>query len=103
MSKILKRHEVDEVTTWDVTSLFKDETLFEAELVSVVDDVETVLQYKGKLHEDAEHLFGAIKTLETLQERLVRLSTYAMLQISADGTNPIHQANAAKISAKHFF
>ncbi|MEJ8776782.1 oligoendopeptidase F [Pseudogracilibacillus sp. ICA-222130] len=99
MSKILKRHEVDEATTWDVTSLFKDETLFEAELVSVVKDVETVLQYKGKLHEDAEHLFGAIKTLETLQERLVRLSTYAMLQISADGTNPTHQANAAKVSA----
>lgn len=99
MTKRIKRENIEPQTRWDVTDLFKDESLWEAELASVQEDIKTVTAYKGKLHESAENLFGAIKTLETFQNRLIHLSTYATLQVSADGTNPDYQANAAKVAS----
>lgn len=99
MSKRLTRDDVSVEQTWDVTDLFADRLTWEAELVSIQEDVQTVTEYKGKLGDDAATLLGALKTLEAFQQRLVRVSTYAALQISSDGTNPENQAGSAKVAA----
>ena len=90
------RSMVPEQETWDLTDLFESEITFEAELVSLEDDVHTVLEYKSKLGRDKETLLGAIKTLEAFEERMIQVGTYAMLCISADGSDAENQALYAK-------
>lgn len=95
----MTRDEVPVEETWNLEDLFPNELVWEAELVSVQEDVHTVTQYQSRLGEDAETLLGALKTLEAFQKRLIRVATYAMLRTSSDGTNPEYQAGSAKVAS----
>jgi oligoendopeptidase F len=47
------------------------------------------------LAENAKNLLDCLLSRDALSERLIRVITYASLLQSVDGTNPLHQANAA--------
>src|SRR5690625_841667 len=95
----LKREEVAEEKTWDLTDLYTDHNQWENEITSIQNDVETITQYKGKLQNDAKTLCECLSQLEEFQQRLIRMSTYATLKVNADGTDPTNQRDAAKASA----
>lgn len=97
MSNFSERKDVPQEQTWNVGDLFKTVEDWEKELASVQEDVKEVTKFKGKLAESADTLYEAIIALDTFYGRLVRVSTYASLNISVDGTNPTHQANAMKV------
>lgn len=97
MIQYLQRNEVPTEQTWDVSDLFPTVADWEKELESIQTDVQSVTAYKGRLAESADTLYEAIIALDTFYGRLVRVGTYANLNISVDGTNPEKQGHAMKV------
>src|SRR5690625_3799913 len=95
----LKRQDVPVKQTWDLTDLFATTETWENELASIQEDVEQIVNYKGKLDTDASTLLAALKELEAFQERILRVTTYATLRSSVDGSDPNYQAGSAKSGA----
>src|SRR5699024_12389067 len=54
---------------------------------------------KGKHGQDAKTLLAAAQAFEAYQKRLIRVATYANLRVSADGSDPENQADAAKVAS----
>ncbi|WP_062356777.1 oligoendopeptidase F [Bacillus kwashiorkori] len=94
-----KRSEVPEELTWDLTDLFPNDEAWEIELNNIVKDIATVTTYKGKMHESSVNFLACLTNYEKLLTRLVIVSTYASLKQSADSSDPINQANAAKTAS----
>ena len=97
--KRLTRAEVPVELTWNLEDLFKTTEDWEKELESVQQDLPSVTQYKGRLSDGAEVLLACLNAQENLYERIVLVATYANLRISEDGTNPVNQANAARVAS----
>lgn len=98
-TKRTTRNEVPVEQTWDITDLFATSADWERELQALVKDVSIVTQYKGKLANNAKTLLAALQAQEVFSERVYRVSTYATLLISTDGSNPDYQAGSAKTAA----
>lgn len=94
-----KRSDVPVEQTWDLTDLFSSTDEWEKAVTNVQEDVEQLLAYKGKLSESADTLANCLNDFEQVQQRMVRVSTYASLQASGDGSDPVNQANAARIAS----
>lgn len=99
MTTRMARDTVPVEMTWDLKALFASMEAWEQELVQVSQDLSTVTKFKGRLHEGPEFLLGCLSAQEALQARVTRVATYANLNSSADGANPVHQANSGKVGA----
>ncbi|MGN8646507.1 oligoendopeptidase F [Gracilibacillus sp. HCP3S3_G5_1] len=95
----LRRSEVPVEQTWDLTDLFPSDEAWEAEWKAIQADVSLVTAYKGKLVSNANTLLNGLTAYETFLQRLNCLATYANLRVSADGSDPINQRDAAKANA----
>lgn len=93
--KSVKRNEVDEKYTWDLSDLAKDENEFKNGLDQVEKDL-TIFEktYKGKI-KDVETISEMLKVYEDIWQRLNRFSTYSRLRISVDQKNPVYQEDLA--------
>ncbi len=96
--KRLTRREVAEELTWDLTDLFQSSAEWETELQLVQQDLPKITTYKGKFKESAQTLSSCLIELEKLQQRLIRVATYASLRQAADGTDPANQADSSKVA-----
>ncbi|HEY4600093.1 MAG TPA: oligoendopeptidase F [Cerasibacillus sp.] len=94
-----KRSEIPNNQKWDLSALFSSHDDWEKERQALEEDVQKVSAYKGKLNESAEQLFGCITAYEAYLERLIRVSTYASLRLSTDGSDSGCQRDAAKVAA----
>lgn len=99
MPKRLTRAEVPVEQTWDLTDLFPTPAAWEAELASVADDVASVTKYKGRLGESGATLLACLIAMDDLHQRLLRVTSYASLNQSADGTSPANQAMAGRVAS----
>lgn len=95
----LLRTEVPVEQTWNLRDLFETEEAWENELEAVQRDLKMVTQYKGRVSENAKSLLSCLVAKDALQERVARVMTYADLQMAVDGTNPVYQANAARVAS----
>jgi oligoendopeptidase F len=95
----LTRSEVPEELTWNLKDLFVSDEAWEAELASIDADIAAVANYKGTLDQGSKTLLSCLSAQEQVSMKLIKAFTYASLRQSADGTDPINQANSAKISA----
>src|SRR5690554_2309306 len=85
--KVLRRNEVNSKETWDLTRLYKDETLYNNDLellAKLVNDF--VGKYEGKLN-DAPIIVGSIKDYMELLKVLTYTSTFQSLHSSVDQTD----------------
>ncbi|WP_018922619.1 oligoendopeptidase F [Salsuginibacillus kocurii] len=96
-NETLSRAEVPVEETWNLQDLFDTEESWEAELEKLGKEVETVTKYKGRVGESANTLADCLVASDKLRERMMRVMMYAHLCQSGDGTNPVHQANAARV------
>lgn len=101
MNKRLSRAEVAVESTWNLDDLFADESAWEAELKAVDDARAALGDYQGRLVSSAATLLAGLNALESVQARVMRVSTFAHLRNAQDGTNPQYQAATAKVSALH--
>src|SRR5699024_3681723 len=92
MMERTKRADIPVKETWDLSDLLETEVTFEEELNSLEYDVQTVLDYKSKIRNDADTLLGAIQTMEAYMQRIIKVGSYAMLKISADGSDSANQS-----------
>jgi oligoendopeptidase F len=99
MRKQLTRSEVPVHLTWNLDDIFPSVEAWEAELKAVSELVPTVTKYKGHLHEGPKILLECFEAQEVLQKRLAKVSAFASLHNSADGTSPTNQAMAGRASA----
>ena len=99
MHNRLSRAEVPVETTWDLSDLFASESAWEAEMQAVDHAHQAVSVYQGQLGCGASQLLACLSAEETLYTRLTRVGTFANLRNAQDGTNPLHQAASARVSA----
>ncbi|GEL06634.1 oligoendopeptidase F [Salisediminibacterium halotolerans] len=99
MQETVTRSEIPTEQTWDLRDLFADQQAWETEVEAIPAVLEQVKAYKGKIAESAEMLLGVLKESDKLQERFTKVLTYAHLSESADGSDPLNQANAARAAS----
>lgn len=93
------RFEVPADLTWNLDDLFLSDSDWETALEEIEADVKKFAGFKGNLHTSAKSLLECLTAQEELTKKLVKVRTYASLKQSADGTDPVNQANSAKVAA----
>lgn len=96
MQKRFTRSEVPVELTWNLADVFPSVEAWEAEFNAVAGMVDTVTKFKGKLGEGAKVLLDCFLAQEALQKRLSKVTAYASLNNSSDGTNPAFQAMSGR-------
>lgn len=91
------RDQVAVELTWNLDDLFPTVEAWEAELQSIVEEIPSFQRFKGELGEGADKLLACLEAQDTLYIRIMRAANFARLQLSADGMNPMHQANSARM------
>ncbi|CAM4033639.1 M3 family metallopeptidase [Mesobacillus thioparans] len=91
----MKRQDVDQEQTWDLTALFETRDDWERELKAVKEDLPEVTKYKGKLGNSAAELLECLEAREKLLERFNLVSMYADLRQSVDHSDSGRQKDAA--------
>ncbi|WP_312469499.1 oligoendopeptidase F [Neobacillus sp.] len=99
VEKRLTRSEIPEHLTWNLVDLFPSEQAWEAELEVIEQEIVQVDRFKGTLHTSSRVLLDCLLAQEQLSMRIIKAWTYANLKQSADGSDPVNQANSAKLSA----
>ena len=99
MQDRLSRADVPVAMTWNLDDLFASPADWEAELEALDAARSDLNPYQGRLGDGAATLLACLNTVEVLQQRFVRVSTFAYLRNAQDGTNPQHQAAMARIAA----
>ena len=85
--KSVKRSEVDEKYTWDLSAMAKDENEFKSGLDQVAKDLEIFEKtYKGKI-KDIDTISKMREAYEDIYQRYNRFAGYAYLQITTDQGN----------------
>ena len=97
----LSRAEVPVEATWNLDDLFVNDPAWNLEY-QAVDEARLALSvYQGQLSADAATLLSCLNAVESVQARLMRVSTFAFLRNAQDATHPQHQAAMARVSALH--
>ncbi|MBT2638744.1 oligoendopeptidase F [Bacillus sp. ISL-39] len=99
IEKRFERSEVPVNQTWNLDDLFLSDQEWEAELKEIEEDVKKFSGFKGSLHTKPKALLECLTAQEELTKKLVKVRTYASLKQSADGSDPVNQANSAKVAA----
>ncbi|EPZ48131.1 oligoendopeptidase F [Alicyclobacillus acidoterrestris] len=95
----LTRKQVPTQLTWNLADLFPSDEAWSSEVQAILDSLHSVSTYRGRLGESAKVLLECLEAGEQVNERMVRVVTFASLRQSEDGTNPVNQALAGKASA----
>lgn len=90
-----KRQEVPAEQTWKLTDLFPTSESWKLGLESLEKEAEQVTAFKGKVTETATTLHRALAALKSYREKVVRVATYSNLKVTADGSDPDNQRDAA--------
>lgn len=99
INKRLTRSEVPVELTWDLGDLFASDLAWEAELEQLEGEISSITKYKGTLHSGSKALLACLCAQEQLSMKLIKAWAYTSLKQSADGTDPINQANSSKFSS----
>jgi oligoendopeptidase F len=99
VEKRLSRSEVPEELTWNLDDLFLSVQAWEAELAVIESAAAKMKDFKGTLHTSSNALLDCLLAQEQLLMKMVKAATYVSLKQSADGTDPVNQANSAKLAA----
>ncbi len=98
MQDRLARADVPLAMTWNLDELFASPADWLSELESLDAARSDVSRYQGRLGEGAATLLECVDAVEALQQRLVRVATFAHLRNAQDGTNPEHQSAMARVA-----
>lgn len=93
------RHEVPEMMTWDLTSLFSDREAWLSQLTETAAAFDELVTFKNRLCETAETLYTCLNKFEKAYIRMVQLGTYVNLKQSEDATNPQNQEDSLKFGS----
>lgn len=94
--KLLKRWEVEESLTWDLSRLYAVPEDFEKDLQSFLPKSEEIQQnFEGRL-DSPETILNCLEDYEALLKKVSKAGTYSFLASSVDETNEENQQRLAK-------
>ena len=97
---IKNRNQVDPNTTWNLKDLYESDDSFYQNLESLQTEVVALSdKYKGTIT-DADTVVSVLNEYKDIQEKLVRLSTYASLNTSEDQGNPENMKRSGTLQMK---
>ncbi|MBQ5991810.1 MAG: oligoendopeptidase F [Clostridia bacterium] len=85
------RKDMDPKFQWDFTHMYASDEVWEAELNRCVADLPKIAAIEGTLGTSREAFKAGIDTVYEIGQRLEKAYIYAMLHLSADGSDPKHQ------------
>lgn len=95
---ILRREEVDQNYTWDLSHIYESQEALEKDLKEakrLTGEIER--DYKGKI-KTSEDVIKSLDLLRKLYEISVKIMSYSYLKVSVDHTNADNQAKLAHVS-----
>lgn len=98
MSKIPARNEIATIDTWDLSSLYTDDTAWEADFQRFHEMIPQATDYKGTLGKSADALLLALDWFSHMSLLCERLGNYAFLKYSADSGDTSNQRRLGMIS-----
>ena len=99
MQKASARADIPAELTWTLDDLFPTVAQWDAELAALDAALPTVQPFQGRLGDNAATLLACLDAVEQLEQRFMRVATFAHLRNAEDGTNPAHQAASARVGA----
>ena len=83
-AELLTRDQVPVAETWDLNTIYRDDSAWEADLAAARELLTTAAAHRGYLAESAERLRRALDDSMALRETLERLFVYARLRAGSD-------------------
>lgn len=91
-----KRDEIAESLTWDLTTIFKNDEAWEAELAELQEKLESVEQYEGHLLDSAHNLLEITEVELELSQAVEKVYVYASMKHDQDTQVSLYQEYEAK-------
>lgn len=91
VKQTLKRNQVPESMTWDLTVIYKSDEEFETDLKAVSELGKEMKKLQGSIGESSEALLNGIKTLLNMNQKLERVYVYSHLKNDQDTANSGYQ------------
>lgn len=96
MSTLKSREEMNELYTWDLTSMYADDEAQEADAEAVKAMFPKLAEFSGKLAEGPEVLADALDLIGETARKMSNVYVYAHLKNDQDATNSTYQEMYAK-------
>lgn len=96
MSTLKSREEMNELYTWDLTSMYADDAAQEADAEAVKAVFPKLAEFSGKLAEGPEVLADALDLIGETARKMSNVYVYAHLKNDQDATNSTYQEMYAK-------
>lgn len=96
MSTLKSREEMNELYTWDLTSMYADDEAQEADAEAVKAIFPKLAEFSGKLAEGPEVLADALDLIGETARKMSNVYVYAHLKNDQDATNSTYQEMYAK-------
>ncbi len=93
-----RRAEVPEHMTWDLTSIYKNNEMWESDFAKVGETLPKIKSYQGKLSSSAKTLLEALTLIDSSSEILGRLYVYANMRSHEDLGDSVYQALADRVT-----
>ncbi len=84
---------------WNPYDIFPDNGAWETELATLKDEIPTLLEYKGRLHESGDVLLKVNKTVSDFSNRVGRLYMYAQTLYDVDQGNSTHRQMQGQVAS----
>ncbi len=97
--RILRREEVPEEYTWDLTDFYASDEDFEKDLNRTDEYIEKLKAFKGKLGNSAKDLFDYLKMSDEVEEWMQEVANYASRKNDQDTGNGKYQDYNARMSS----
>lgn len=99
IQKLPKRHEVLPQYTWDLESVYPDETLWEGDFQAVKDSIPRLESLRGTLGQSPDRLLACLRLRDETHKLADQLLVYARMRKDQDNGNSSYQALADRATA----
>lgn len=97
MTKLLKRQDLKQEETWDLSHLFASQADYEIAVTHFKEEVKNFqMNYKNKLNNKAT-ILKSLNELETIFQKMSHISSFGSLAYEVDKLNNINETNAMRL------
>lgn len=97
--KLHKRKDISEEYKWNLLDLYENDACWEQELGTLQEDQKTLADFSGLLGRDGGTLYRYLVSMEQVDEKVMKLGSYAQRKQDEDTRDPVYQAMYGKFMA----
>ncbi|MHB0870127.1 MAG: oligoendopeptidase F [Chloroflexota bacterium] len=94
MEKLPKRQELPQQCTWDLETVYRDESLWDTDFQAVKERIPRLEAYRGTLGDSASRLLSCLQLRDETSKLMEQLLVYARMRKDEDNSNSRYQALA---------